>query len=88
MRNNFAMEYDITLSAVEMIAVGRTAEEARRRAEKIGKTPPLHGTPAQVVDQIGQYAELGAARFFLQVLDLSDLDHLDVVASEVAPQLG
>jgi hypothetical protein len=25
---------------------------------------------------------------YLQVLDLADLDHLDLVASEVAPQLG
>jgi hypothetical protein len=27
-------------------------------------------------------------RFYLQVLDLADLDHLDLIAAEVAPQLG
>jgi len=40
-----------------------------------------------VVDQIGRFQELGASRMFLQVLDLSDLDHLDVLAGEVLPQL-
>jgi len=31
---------------------------------------------------------VGASRVYLQVLDLADLDHLDLVAGEVAPQLG
>ena len=74
-------------SAAETIAVGRTEAEAKERAAKIGTTPPLYGTPEQVADQIGRYAELGASRMFLQVLDLADLDHLDVIASEVAPRL-
>jgi alkanesulfonate monooxygenase SsuD/methylene tetrahydromethanopterin reductase-like flavin-dependent oxidoreductase (luciferase family) len=75
------------LSAVNTIACGRTEAEARKRAETIGRTPPFCGTPDQVVEQIGEFAELGATRMFLQILDLSDLDHLDVIASEVAPQL-
>jgi hypothetical protein len=40
-----------------------------------------------VVEQIGRFAEIGATRLFLQILDLSDLDHLDLIASRVAPQL-
>ena len=36
----------------------------------------LAGTPQEVVDKIGRYAELGAERLYLQVLDLADLDHL------------
>jgi F420-dependent oxidoreductase-like protein len=75
-------------SAAQTIVVGRTDAEAKTRAENIGQTPPLFGTPGQVVDQIGRFGELGATRLFLQVLDLSDLDHLDVIASEVAPQLS
>jgi F420-dependent oxidoreductase-like protein len=81
-------EQPMVLSVAQTVACGRTAAEARARAEKIGQQPPIFGTPDQVVDQIGQYAALGASRFFLQVLDLADLDHLDVLASEVAPQLG
>jgi F420-dependent oxidoreductase-like protein len=78
----------LVLSAAQTVACGRTEAEARARAEKIGQTPPLFGTPDQVVDQIGRFAEVGTTRMFLQILDMSDLDHLDVLASEVAPQLG
>jgi F420-dependent oxidoreductase-like protein len=75
-------------SAAQTIACGRTEAEARKRAEAIGQTPPLYGTPAQVVDQIGRFVQAGATRLFLQVLDMRDLDHLDVIASEIAPQLA
>ena len=47
----------------------------------------LAGTPAELVDRIGQYAELGSQRMYLQTLDLDDLDHLELVASEVMPQV-
>jgi hypothetical protein len=40
-----------------------------------------------VVDKIGRLADLGATRVYLQVLDLTDLEHLELVAAEVAPQL-
>jgi hypothetical protein len=46
------------------------------------------GTPAEAVDVLGRYADAGAQRVYLQVLDLADLDHLDLVATEVAPQLA
>jgi len=78
----------IVFSAAHTVACGRTSAEAKARAERIGLTGGgITGTPSEVVDQIGQYANLGATRFFLQFLDLSDLDHLDLFASEVAPQL-
>jgi hypothetical protein len=38
-----------------------------------------------VVDTLGEYAALGCTRAYLQMLDLSDLDHLRLVAAEVAP---
>jgi F420-dependent oxidoreductase-like protein len=77
----------LILSTAQTIACGRTEAEARRRADRVGSTPPLFGTPDQVVESIGRYAELGVSRIFLQILDLSDLDHLDVIADSVAPQL-
>ncbi|HKT05103.1 MAG TPA: LLM class F420-dependent oxidoreductase, partial [Rugosimonospora sp.] len=77
----------LVLSAAQTVACGRTEADARERAERIGGTPPLFGTPDQVVAQIGDFVELGASRMFLQILDLNDLDHLDVIAAEVAPQL-
>jgi F420-dependent oxidoreductase-like protein len=78
----------LTLSAAQTIACGRTEAEAKRRAEAIGQVPPLFGTPGQVAEQIAAFAALGAQRMFLQVLDLADLDHLDVIASLLAMPLG
>ena len=84
----------MVFSSAVTVAVGKDDAEVARRAEAIGRTPgrwgggDVGGPPAQVVDRLGRYAEAGATRAYLQVLDLADLDHLDLVASEVAPQLG
>ena len=40
------------------------------------------------MDVIGRYAKLGATRLFLQIIDLHDLDHLELIASEVMPQVS
>ena len=48
----------------------------------------LAGSPEEVIDKIGTFADAGASRFYLQLLDLSDLDHLQLVAERVAPALG
>jgi F420-dependent oxidoreductase-like protein len=84
----------MVFSSAVTVAVGADDAEVARRAEAIGRTPgqwgaaDVGGTPAQVVDVLGRYAEAGATRVYLQVLDLADLDHLDLIAAEVAPQLA
>jgi alkanesulfonate monooxygenase len=76
-----------------VLCCGRDDAEVRRRAEVIGlgldERPEnwASGTPAQVADKIGRYGAVGTGRVYLQVLDLSDLDHIELVASEVVPQL-
>jgi F420-dependent oxidoreductase-like protein len=83
----------LVLSAAQTLAVGRNDAEVRRRADAIQADPDelraggLGGTVAEVVDKIGRLADLGATRVYLQVLDLTDLEHLELVAAEVAPQL-
>jgi len=78
-------------SAGFTICVGRDEAEFSRRAAAIGRDPDelrreaLAGSPAEVVDRIGTVAALGATRFYLQTLDLTDIDHLELVASEVLP---
>ncbi|GAA2023333.1 LLM class F420-dependent oxidoreductase [Nocardiopsis rhodophaea] len=80
-------------SAAQVLCCGRNDAEVARRAAAIGrqvdelKENGLAGTPAEVVDKIGRYAEIGSERMYLQVLDLSDLDHLELVADQVAPQV-
>ena len=84
---------DLRLSAALVLCCGRDDVEVKRRAEAIGhdagqlRSGQLCGTVAEVVDRIGEYAEAGAVRLYLQTNDLADLDHLELVASEVAPQL-
>jgi len=83
----------IVLSVVQTMALGVDEAEVRRRSAGWGDEPSevraygLAGTPGEVVDKIGRFAELGASRVYLQVLDLGDLDHLRLVADEVAPHV-
>jgi F420-dependent oxidoreductase-like protein len=81
-------------SAAAILCVGRDDAEVRRRAQAIGREVEemrenggIVGTPDQVVEIIKSYGKAGVSRLFLQVLDLSDLDHVELVASSVAPQL-
>ena len=83
----------LVYSSALVLCVGKDEAEIARRAAAIGREVDelrehgVAGTPAEAVEVLGRYIEAGAQRFYLQVLDLSDLDHLDLVASEVAPQL-
>jgi len=84
----------LVLSSALVLCVGQDDAELARRAAAIGREVGelrengVAGSPAEAVDVLGRYAEAGASRVHLQVLDLADLDHLDLVAAEVAPQLG
>jgi len=80
-------------SAAQTVAIGADDAEVARRLDAIDEAPEarggrLSGTPAHVVDEIGRFAELGASRLYLQVMDLTDLDHLELIASAVAPQVA
>jgi F420-dependent oxidoreductase-like protein len=84
---------ELTYSNALVVCVGKDDAEVARRAAAIGrevdelKENGLAGSPAEVVEKIGRYAEVGATRFYLQVLDLSDLDHLELIAHQVQAQL-
>ncbi|MFD5828811.1 LLM class F420-dependent oxidoreductase [Lentzea sp. NPDC060358] len=85
---------EIIRSVALVACVGRTDADVARRAAAIGrevdelKENGLAGTPAEVVDRLGRWRDAtGVQRVYLQVLDLSDLDHLTDVAMDVVPQL-
>lgn len=84
---------ELVLSNALVVCVGKDDQEVARRAAAIGrevdelKANGLVSSPAEVVDKIGRYAEVGSRRFYLQVLDLADLDHLELIASQVQSQL-
>jgi alkanesulfonate monooxygenase len=82
-------------SVAQTVYVGRDDAEVARRTAALGKSIDdlnpfdLAGTVAQVVDQLGTWRErTGISRFYLQVLDLADLDQVELIAAEVAPQLS
>jgi len=82
----------LTLSAAWPTIVGRNAAEIGRRCAAVDYPDDDHserlvGTPAQVVDRLGALRELGVDRVYLQTVDMTDLDHLDLIAAEVLPQL-
>jgi alkanesulfonate monooxygenase len=83
----------LVLSAAQVLCCGRDEAEVARRAAAIGREPAelrehgLAGTPDEVVDKLGRFGEIGATRVYLQVLDLSDLDHLELVAEQVMPSV-
>ena len=82
----------MTYSVAQTVCCGKDEAEFRRRAAAIGREPAdmrehgLGGTPGEVAAKIAEFAEIGAERVYLQVLDLSDLDHLALIASDVVPQ--
>ena len=81
----------MTWSTAQVLCCGEDEETYQRRAAAIGRQPEelrangVAGTVSEVTDKLGTFADAGAQRVYLQVLDLSDLDHLRLVAEEVAP---
>lgn len=83
---------ELVYSAAQVLCCGKDEAEVARRAAAIGYDPAwfqangLGGTPAQLVEKLGTFAEVGVQTMYLQVLDLDDIDHLELVAAEVLPQ--
>ncbi|MEU5322750.1 LLM class F420-dependent oxidoreductase [Streptomyces sp. NPDC021056] len=83
----------LVLSAGVVAAIGRTDEDVRRRAAPLhtkSALPPedaVVGSPAQLVQRLGEFAAIGATRIHLRLIDFDDLDHLELIAGEVLPQL-
>ncbi|GAA5080371.1 LLM class F420-dependent oxidoreductase [Thermocatellispora tengchongensis] len=83
----------IRFSAAQVAVCATDEAELARRAAAIGREPEelrrngLAGTPQELVDKIGEFAAIGCERIYLQILDLSDLDHLELIAAEVMPHV-
>ena len=80
-------------TVAQTVCCGATEDEFAHRAAAIGQQPAnlrdnnLGGLPSEIVDRISAYGAAGAETVYLQVLDLSDHDHLRLIASEVAPHV-
>jgi len=85
---------DLRYSAAIQVVAGE-GERYARRVRRQGGDPAswaetdghAGGGTAAIVDRIAAYAELGAARVYLQLMDLQDLEHLEELGTEVLPHL-
>lgn len=77
-------------SAALVVCVGQDDAEFAERAAAIGREPDelrengAAGTPGELLATIERWRGAGAERIHLQVLDLADLDHLDLIAATLA----
>jgi F420-dependent oxidoreductase-like protein len=77
-----------------VVCCGSDEAEFGRRAEAIGREPDelrtngAAGLPHEVVEKLHAFAETGAATAYLQLLDLTDLDHVRLLAAEVMPKVA
>ncbi len=83
----------LAYTAAQTIVCAKDEPTLERRAAATGRDPNelrgsgLAGSPAEITDKIGRFAEAGAEALYLQVLDLDDLDHLADIADQVLPQV-
>jgi F420-dependent oxidoreductase-like protein len=84
---------DVVLSVAKTVCVGRDDAEIRKRADVIGfdvdelRTVHVAGTPAEVVERVEALRAAGSTRLYLQLLDMSDIDQLELIAAEVLPHV-
>jgi len=72
---------------------GENEAEITRRAANIGREVSelrqngLCGTPSEILDRLEEWATVGVERVYFQVLDVTDLDHVALLGSEVIAHL-
>jgi F420-dependent oxidoreductase-like protein len=83
----------MTFSAALVVAIGGDEADFHHRSAAIDRVPDelrkqgIAGVVAEATEAMERWHHAGADRLYLQVLDLGDLDHLDLIAS-VASSLG
>jgi len=84
----------LRLSVAQSVCCGTNENEVERRASNIGRKADelraygVAGTPDEVVARLRAFADIGAETIYLQVLDLNDFEHIDLLADEVLPQVS
>ena len=80
---------DLLYSVALVACCGESEEEIGRRAGMIGRSvddlraSSAAGRPSEVIARIADYAEAGASRVYLQLLDIDDIEHVHLLADKV-----
>lgn len=81
-------------SAAQVVCCGRSESELVQRAARIGRQVDelrangLCGTPEEIVAKATTFADAGASRLYLQILDLDDVDHVSLLGEDALPALA
>jgi F420-dependent oxidoreductase-like protein len=84
---------ELVYSHAVTVCCGRDGAELERRAGRIGRdvgelrVSGAAGSPEEVLARLDEFRRAGAARCYLQVIDLDDTDHVALIAAEVMPHL-
>jgi F420-dependent oxidoreductase-like protein len=84
---------ELVYSAAITVCCGQDEATLARRAQRIGRelddlrSNGAAGSPAEVVERLQAFAEAGAERAYLQVIDFEDIEHIELIAAEVMPHL-
>jgi F420-dependent oxidoreductase-like protein len=84
-------ESSMIYSVAHAVYCGRSRAEVERRAAAVGRSADnaadgLAGSPDEIAAMMAKFADIGAEHFYLQILDLNDLEHLELLAAEVLPR--
>ncbi|MFM7124809.1 MAG: LLM class flavin-dependent oxidoreductase, partial [Actinomycetes bacterium] len=81
----------LTYTVAQATVCGATGAEVEQRTKNIGREVAelsangLCGTPDQIIAKIGDWKRAGAETIYMQLLDLDDLGHVDLLGREVLP---
>ena len=84
----------VRLSTTLPVCCGRTRDEAQRRLERLGEPGArmlrngLTGTAADVIGQLEQLSAAGADTVYFHLYDVTDLDHIQLLGTEVLPHVS
>lgn len=85
---------EVVKSAALVACTGGDEQTIARRAQAIGREVDelrengMAGTPDEALETLSAYADSGIERVYLQILDLSDLDHVAEIGAEILPAAG
>lgn len=80
-------------TVAQIVVCGKDEKEIARRAKAVGREPDelrkngLCGTPTEVANRLLEWRNAGAETCYLQILDLQDIEHLELIAAEVMSRL-
>lgn len=80
---------DLVYSVAQVVCIGEDEAAFERRAAAIGREPAelrengVAGLPDEAKAKLDAFADAGCERMYLQVLDIDDLDHVELIAADL-----